>query len=252
MQPIVDIKVERVTKIFPGREGNVDALDEVSFEVERGTLFCIVGPSGCGKSTLMRLLLGIDNPTSGNIWLNPDRVSAGVALIQQSSVLLPWRTVLQNAALGLEVKGNVRREHIEYIRDEIKRVGLGGFEHTPWSELSGGMRQKVAIICALVSRPALLFCDEPFSAIDFVTRLDMNMHFKNMCEIASITTVFVTHNIEEAIFLGDRIAVMSRRPGKIVSIHNAILSKDPHDAVKCRESPEFEALFMKIWGELKR
>jgi NitT/TauT family transport system ATP-binding protein len=200
---------------------------------------------------LLRVLLGLVPATSGTVWISPDRRSQGTAYIPQSSSLLTWRTVIQNAALGSEVKRHLDRAHLQFVKDKLKEYGLSDFQNTAWSALSGGMRQKVALLCALTSRPQLLFCDEPFSAIDFVTRLDMNTEFKKMCMIYGNTTIFVTHNIEEAIFLGDQVAVLSPRPGRIINIYDVSLSIDPHDAVKCRRSPEFDTLFFRIWQDLR-
>lgn len=247
----VDISVKHVGMIFQKNGEEVVALNDVNFEIEPGKLFCLVGPSGCGKSTLLKIMLNLLIPTKGEVWLNPIRKNAGIAYIQQSSLLLPWRTLMQNASLGAEIRDSLNDITIDRIKNEIKVYGLEGFEDKLPNELSGGMKQRVDIIRSLESRPKLLLCDEPFSSIDFVTRLEMNTRFKKMCRIHGITTVFVTHNIEEAIFLGDIVGVMCSRPGKIVSIYKPKLSKSSEDAVKCRESPEFSELFMKIWEDLK-
>jgi len=247
----LDIKVTDLKKIFIKGIDQLIALEDVSFSVERGKLFCIVGPSGCGKTTLLRILAGLNEPTDGKFWLDPERVALGIAYIQQSPQLLPWRTLLQNAALGAELKKAISPTSIGRIQHEISEYGLEGFENSMPSELSGGMKQRADIIRALESRPNILLCDEPFSAIDFVTRLSLNTKFKKMCRIHGITTVFVTHNIEESIFLADEIAVMSGRPGRIVAGYTPKLSKHSEDAVRCRESPEFSDLFLRIWEDLR-
>lgn len=246
-----DIKVTNLGKTFQSDTGDVVALSNVTFEVRRSNLFCIVGPSGCGKSTLLKLLLGLLERTEGNVWLHPDRVKEGIAYVQQTSLLLPWRSSLQNASLGSELKRALNATVVERIIEQIYSYGLGGFEQKFPTELSGGMKQRVDIIRALESRPRLLFCDEPFSAVDFVTRLELNSRFKRMCQVYGITTVFVTHNIEEAIFLGDMVAVMSGRPGRIVASYEPELSIGRDDAVRCREAPEFHSLFQSIWNDLK-
>ncbi|MGK7896651.1 MAG: ABC transporter ATP-binding protein, partial [Xenococcus sp. (in: cyanobacteria)] len=165
--------------------------------------------------------------------------------------LLPWRTLLQNASLGLEIKSSINKVRNETIKHLLEQYGLAGFEQHLPNELSGGMRRRVDLVRALASEPQILFCDEPFSAIDFVTRLELNTLFKLKCKEIGVTTVVVTHNIEEAIFLGDRVAVMSNRPSRIISTHETILSVAPDDAVKSRKSPEFDELFGKIWKNLE-
>jgi len=249
--PEFDIAVEGVSHIYKSKDGEVVALEDVSLEIPRGTLFSIVGPSGCGKSTLLRIMLGFLRPTNGTIHVAEERRRQGVAYIQQSAPLLPWRTLLQNASLGLEVRWRLSDVRVNALREEIASFGLGGFEdHLPGT-LSGGMRQRVALIRALESQPALLFCDEPFAAIDFVTRLDLNTRFKDLCRVRRLTTVFVTHNIEEAIFLSDIIVVLSPRPGSVVKTYTPRLSISPTDAVESRKSPEFGELFAQIWNDLR-
>lgn len=251
MVDCVDVKAVDLTKVFDRDGSPLTVIDDVSFEVKRGDLLSIVGPSGCGKTTLLRMLAGLLSPTSGQILLNPDRERSGVALIPQSAVLLPWRTLLQNATLGMEIAGRCSAASLERVRYQIEAFGLAGFENSLPEELSGGMAQRVAVIRALESQPRILFCDEPFSAIDFVGRLELNTRFKYMCKVQGITTIFVTHNIEEAIFLGDEIIVMSARPARIVSAYSPKLSIGSDDAVECRKSPEFADLFQQIWRDLK-
>ncbi len=247
----IDIRVSGISMVYCSNRNKITALEHVSFEVARGTLLCIVGPSGCGKSTLLRALLGLLIPTTGSVWLDEERKRNGIAYVQQMPQLLPWRTLLQNAVLGTEIKGNISPARIEAVKDEIKGYGLEGREDNIASELSGGELQRVAIIRALESRPSLLFCDEPFSAIDFVTRLELSTRFKKMCRLHNITTVFVTHNIEEAIFLADEVLVMSGSPGRIIAKYHPRLSLNSQDAVKCRESPEFSQYFTQIWDNLR-
>ncbi|CCI23968.1 ABC transporter ATP-binding protein [Microcystis aeruginosa] len=247
----IDIKVKNLSVKFQKNSKSFFALDGVDFEVKRGEFFCIVGPSGCGKSTLLKTLLGFLQPTTGEVDISEERKKAGMVYLPQSPSLLPWRTLLQNAALGLEIKGKLNKDRQDTLKFDISKFGLGDFEKHLSTEISGGMKQKVELIRALASKPQLLFCDEPFASIDFVNRFELNTEFKYRCSIAGTTTVFVTHNIEEAIFLGNKIAVMSQRPGQIMKIYEPKLSKNAHDAIKCRESPEFEDLFQKIWENLK-
>lgn len=246
----VDITAQNVGMVFHSGENSVTAIDSINLSVQQGRFLSIVGPSGCGKTTLLRILAKLLEPTTGSVQLAADRVKAGVAYIPQASMLLPWRTLLQNAALGSELKRSLSKDRVHRIVEEIERYGLGGFERSLPTELSGGMAQRVAVVRALESRPHILFCDEPFSAVDFVARLSLNTRFKYMCGVHGITVVFVTHNIEEAIFLGDEVAVMSGRPSRIVATYEPHLSIGNEDAVECRKSPEFADLFIKIWGDL--
>jgi NitT/TauT family transport system ATP-binding protein len=246
----VDISVSDLTVAYHTRGRCLHALDEVSFSVARGRMCCIVGPSGCGKSTLLRAVLGLLRPAKGSVYVREERLREGVAFVQQECPLLPWRTALQNACLGAEIRGELNEVIIDRVRRQLADFGLAGFESSLTAELSGGMRQRVAIARALESRPALLFCDEPFSAIDFVGRLQLTSRFKYLCRVRGITTVFVTHNIEEAIFLGDIVLVMTGRPGRIMASYEPRLSVGSEDAIKCREAPEFAYFFQRIWGDL--
>ena len=230
---------------------DLTVLDSIKLEVGLGSLVTIVGPSGCGKSTLLKILAKLLVPTKGEVWIEPKQLKDGIAYVPQSPLLLPWRTLLQNASLGIELKGQLSSGGLQRIKSRIEAYGLSGFEQSLTTELSGGMAQRVALIRALESKPRILFCDEPFSAINFVTRLSLTTEFKKMCGVENITTVLVTHNIEEAIFLGDKVIVMSGRPGRIIATHHPYLSIGSHDAVECRKAPEFSQLFVQIWEELK-
>ncbi len=189
--------------------------------------------------------------------MDEDRVRAGIAYVPQSASLLPWRTARQNACIGLELHSEVKKgrtlgeAHLERVNSMFEEWKLTGFEDNYPSQLSGGMIQRVALIRALISRPSLLLCDEPFSAIDFVTRLRLSTEFKSRCKLGAITTILVTHNIEEAIFLGDNVVVMSGRPGRIVHTYQPVFSRGGNNAVECRTSPEFERFFQLIWRDLE-
>jgi NitT/TauT family transport system ATP-binding protein len=246
----VAVSARGISHTFFTVEGAVQALENVDIEVTTGSTACIVGPSGCGKSTLLRILIGLLSPLEGKVILNDRLCSEGVAYIQQTPHLLPWRTVLQNAALGLEIQQNVTKATIQRTRDDLNKFGLSNFESSLVGHLSGGMKQKVALTGALTCRPKLLFCDEPFSAIDFVGRLALLGIFKFMCSVHGITTIFVTHNIEEAIFLGDSVYVLSRHPGRVLKNFNTVLKEKNYDPVECRDTPEFSALFRAIWSTL--
>ena len=245
-----DIVVSNLAVTYASKAGKVRALEQVSVAVKRGQMCCIVGPSGCGKSTLLRALLGLVEVEQGEVFVDPTRLQEGIAFVQQDCPLLPWRTALQNACLGAEIRGSLNQVVVDRVRRQLTDLGLEGFEDNVTAELSGGMRQRVTIARALESRPAILLCDEPFSAVDFVGRLLLSEKFKYQCRVRGITTVFVTHNIEEAIFLGDVVVVMSGRPGTVKAIYHPSLSIGSSNAVECREAPEFGPLFKNIWQDL--
>jgi NitT/TauT family transport system ATP-binding protein len=245
------LRVEHVSKHYYNGGASLRVLDDVDFEVCAGELVAIVGPSGCGKTTLLKVILGSERPDAGRVWLTPDYLNDSIATVQQSAALLPWRTLFQNACLGLEVRNRLDKTSTRFIEGLVDDYGLAAFKRALPGQLSGGMRQRVAVIRALGSRPKLLLCDEPFSSIDFVTRLQLSTQFRAMCRVRKITTIFVTHNIEEALFLGERVIVMSGRPGRIVAIRHPYFSIGEEDAVRCREAPEFWPQFHQIWNDLR-
>jgi NitT/TauT family transport system ATP-binding protein len=215
------IAVEGVVKIYPTVAGEpVLALDHVDLNIPDGEFVCLVGPSGCGKTTLMRLLAGLDRADAGSASLGGkilDGPSPEVGVVFQHSNLLPWFTVWQNVTLPLKVRGGKGIGDREgALRDLIAIAGLKGFENKYPYELSGGMQQRVAIVRALARDPKLLLMDEPFGALDALTRERMNAELQRIWMASGKTVVLITHSIDEAIFLGDRVVVMSPRPGRIV------------------------------------
>ena len=246
----VDISAQGLGFSYTSGAASVPVLRGVDLQVRRGNLCCVLGPSGCGKTTLLRILAGELFPDEGSLEVERARMSEGFAFIPQSAPLLPWRTVLQNATLGLEVRGPVLPGQLEHVSRLLEDYKLRGSEDLKPRELSGGMKQRTAVIRALACNPALLFCDEPFSAVDFVTRLALTTRFKKLCKISGCTTMFVTHNIEEAIFLGDEVVLLGGNPASVIARYEPSLSIHPEDAVECRQSPEFEPLFRAIWRDL--
>jgi NitT/TauT family transport system ATP-binding protein len=201
--------------------GSTVALQDVSFDVAPGEFVTVVGPSGCGKSTLLRILAGIVTPTEGEVQVT-GRPSRGpqrsVGVVFQSPVLFPWRTVLENVLVPAEVQKRPRAEAVERARSYLELVGLSGFETKYPKELSGGMQQRVGIVRALINDPALLLMDEPFGALDAMTRESMNLELLRIRQRLKSTIMLVTHSIPEAVFLGDRVVVMSPRPGRVTQI----------------------------------
>ncbi|MBI4207297.1 MAG: ABC transporter ATP-binding protein [Betaproteobacteria bacterium] len=218
----VSVEVAGVTKHYrTAKSGTVHALDEISLSLGAGEFVSIVGPSGCGKSTLLMLISGLIPVSSGSIKVGAKPVNGPVdatGIVFQRDVLLDWRSVLSNVMLPVEIKGLDQKAHQRKAMELLHSVGLSGFEEKYPSELSGGMRQRVAICRALVQSPGLLLMDEPFGALDALTREQMNLDLQRMWLRDRNTVLFITHSIEEAIFLSDRVVVMSARPGKVTEV----------------------------------
>lgn len=215
----VGVKIEGLTKIYETREGaEVMALDCTDVTVASGDFVAIVGPSGCGKSTLLSLMAGITPLTTGRILIDGEEVKRphpAVGVVFQTDLLLYWRNITDNIMLPVEIKGWSRKEYLPRVNRLLEQVGLEGFGGKYPSELSGGMRQRAAICRALVQQPGLLLMDEPFGALDALTREQMIADLQTMWLSLRNTVVFITHSIDEAVFLADRVIVMSPRPGKI-------------------------------------
>ena len=213
------IEVKDLSKVYPARVASVVALERISFAVGEGEFIAVVGPSGCGKSTLLKILSGILPPSSGEAYLRGTPIVGprrDIGVVFQSPVLFPWRTVLDNVLLPVDVQGLERDRYTKVAMDLLALVGLQGFEHRyPW-ELSGGMQQRVAITRALVHDPAMLLMDEPFGALDAMTREHMNLELQRIWLEKQKTVLFITHSIPEAVFLADRVLVMTPRPGQIM------------------------------------
>ncbi len=228
------------------------ALENVSLGVERGELVTIVGPSGCGKSSLLMLIAALLRPTSGSIRLSGREVKApgsDRAMVFQDFALLPWRTVLRNVELGMELKGVSAAERRDAARRYIAMVGLRDFERHFPHQLSGGMRQRVGIARALSVEPEVLLMDEPFGALDAQIRALMAVELLKIWERDRKTIVFITHDIDEAVYLADRVVVMSASPGRIIETMPIALPR-PRD-LEVRNTPEFAAYRHKIWGLLE-
>jgi len=242
------LRVRGLKKVFEGSPPVV-AVDGVDLDVFEGEFLCIVGPSGCGKTTLLRMLAGLERPTEGEALVKgrpiegpgPDRV-----MVFQDHVLFPWRTVLGNVLFGLELKGLSRREAVEEAMKYIKLVGLEGFEGAYPHELSGGMRQRAALARALACNPDVLLMDEPLSALDAQTRNYMQGELMRIWMETKKTMVMVTHSVEEAVYLGDRVVVLTARPAKVKSVVEVELER-PRD----RFAPKFIDLRAKILEMLR-
>lgn len=244
------IQVKNVTKIYnQNTVGAVKALEGANLDISQGEFICLLGPSGCGKTTLLNLMAGFEKPTEGQILLNGQAVtkpSIKYVTIFQNYGLLPWRTVRGNVELGLESLGYDKAKIRKIAEEYIELVGLSDFQkHHPY-QLSGGMRQRVAIARALAVDPDIIFMDEPFGALDAMTRMKMQDEVSSIWERKKKTILFVTHDIDESVFLADRIVIMTPYPGKIKSIINVPLARK-----RDRTSPDFLAIRDKVFAEFE-
>lgn len=246
------IIVSHLTKSY--NNGKVVALQDVSFEVQPYESLCILGPSGCGKTTLLRLLDCLIARDQGEIALDGEPVTAprpDVAMVFQHFGLFPWKNLEENIAYGLALRGRPKEEIVQTGQRYIELVGLKGFEKSYPYQLSGGMQQRAGLARALAVNPSLLLMDEPFGSLDAQTRESLQEELSKILEHERKTMLFVTHSIDEAIYLGDRILLMTPRPGRICEILPVEIPR-PRDITKVRSDPRFIQLRAHIWEQLKR
>jgi NitT/TauT family transport system ATP-binding protein len=243
------IELEGVTKVFPARKGEMEAVRDFSLTIPKGEVVTLVGASGCGKTTVINMVAGFLRPTSGRVMLEGSpitRVEPRCGMIFQAYALFPWLTVQDNVEFGPKMNRVPRGERREEARKYIEMVGLVGFEHSYPGELSGGMRQRVALCRVLANRPEILLCDEPFAALDAMTRQVMQQELLRIVGESGQTVLFITHSIDEALVLSDRVVVMSARPGQVKASYDIDL---PHPRkVEVQLTDEYLGLKRKIWG----
>ncbi|MEM2727256.1 MAG: ABC transporter ATP-binding protein [Archaeoglobaceae archaeon] len=240
------LQIKNIRKWFNSQEKELMVIDGVSFDVREGEFISILGPSGCGKTTLLRVIAGLEKQDEGEILLRGKSITGpgqDRSMVFQDYALFPWRTVLGNVLFGLEIRKIPKVEALEKAKKFIKLVGLEGFENSYPHELSGGMRQRVAIARALVCEPEILLMDEPLSALDAQTRNVMQSELVRIWQETRKTIIYVTHNIEEAVYLADRIAVLSRRPAKLLDLVEVELERPRN-----RFSKEFIDLRARIFN----
>jgi NitT/TauT family transport system ATP-binding protein len=216
-----NIRIQNVEKIYKTKDSPIVAVEDVSFDIQQSEFIAIVGPSGCGKTTILKMLAGLVPYTSGTITIGGKKVTkpqTEVGIIFQDAVLLDWRDVLSNVMLQIDIRGMNRSEYEQVARELLRTVGLDGFEKKKPYELSGGMKQRVSICRALVHDPPVLLMDEPFGALDALTREQISMDIQHLWMEKRKTALLITHSIPEAVLLADRVIVMSPRPGRIVEI----------------------------------
>ncbi|MDR1539595.1 MAG: ABC transporter ATP-binding protein [Clostridiales bacterium] len=238
------LELVHISKNYHEASSVTQAIQDISLEVRDGELLSIVGPSGCGKSTLLSIISGLAPPSSGEIRILKQPATVGYML--QQDHLFGWRTIFQNACLGLEIQKKLTEENLSFVHQLLRQYGLAEFENRYPSCLSGGMRQRAALIRTLAVKPNILLLDEPFSALDYQTRLYVADEITSIIRLEKKTAVFVTHDISEAVAASDRVAVLTRRPAKLQAIHQIEFSP----GFKPREAPEFREYFNLIWKEL--
>lgn len=234
------------------KEGEIEAVKGLDLTVKEHEFISIVGPSGCGKSTLLSLIAGLIQPTAGLVKLDNNQVrgvSSKVGYMLQQDYLYEWRTIYQNAILGLEIQGKATKNNCKKARNLLQKYGLGGFEDSYPNQLSGGMRQRAALIRTLSTEPEVLLLDEPFSALDYQTKLHMENEMYEILNGQQNTALLVTHDIAEAISMSDRVFILSGRPARVKKVVN-IDFKDGLTPLQKREVPQFQKYFNEIWEEL--
>lgn len=230
MIALSQITIDNVFKVYTG-VNPIEVLKGINLNIKNGEFVCILGPSGCGKSTLLEIIAGLQSPSQGQVLLDGIPVTGPnpeIGIVFQDSSLYPWRTVLENVELGPEIKGVNRRLRRGLAQKYIQMVNLSGFEDRYPHQLSGGMRQRVGIARTLINNPKVLLMDEPFGAVDYLTRLQLQNELMEIWKKEKKTVIFVTHDISEAVFLGERVVVLTPRPGRVKSVIDVPLKK-PRD-----------------------
>ena len=241
------LEIKNVSYSYHSRLGETPALQDISFNVEDGEFISIVGPSGCGKSTLLSLISGLAAPESGSIHISGNH---NIGYMFQKDNLFEWRTIYGNVTLGLEIGHKKTPENISHVKTMLQTYGLEDFVHAKPSQLSGGMRQRAALIRTLALEPDILLLDEPFSALDYQTRLEVSDDIGKILRAENKTAILVTHDLSEAIAMGDRVIVLSQRPAVIKEIVPIQFSIPKRTPLAARKAPEFQDYFNRIWKEL--
>lgn len=246
------VELRHVTVTYHTPSGETRAVEDLSLRVEEGEFVSVVGPSGCGKSTLLSLIAGLIRPDEGEVRVDGAPVrgpNPAVGYMLQQDLLFDWRTVLDNCLLGLEVQGRRTRAAVARVQRLLRDYGLGDFAHRFPAQLSGGMRQRAALVRTLALDPKVLLLDEPFSALDYQTRLQLQQEMSQIFQAQRRTVVMVTHDIAEAVSMADRVIVLTRRPARLKREY-AIDLKLRRSPLQVRESPDFSRYFRDIWRDL--
>ncbi len=247
------LKICKISKKYQAKNGEVDALKDISFGVKQGEFVSIIGPSGCGKSTLLSIIAGLEDKNSGTLYIDGEEssgISPKIGYMLQKDSLLEWRNIYKNVIFGLEIRKINTPENRKYVEELLKKYHLYEFKDKYPSQLSGGMRQRVALIRTLAIRPKILLLDEAFSALDYQTRLMVTKDIYEIIKNENVTTLMVTHDISEAISMSDRIVVLSKRPATVKTILDINFEMEVRNPLSVRESPKFSKYFDNIWKEL--
>ncbi len=247
------LSLKNITKIYQAKNGETKALDNINLDIKKGEFVSIIGPSGCGKSTLLSIIAGLEDKNTGKVYLEGkeiEGISSEIGYMLQKDSLLEWRTIYNNVVLGLEIRGIKTKENEEYVNNLLKKYHLYEFKDKYPTQLSGGMRQRAALIRTLAIKPKILLLDEAFSALDYQTRIMVTKDVYGILREEGITALIVTHDISESISLSDRVVVLSRRPAKIKNIHEIRFDMENRTPINCRERPEFSKYFDLLWKEL--
>ncbi|WP_125144296.1 ABC transporter ATP-binding protein [Clostridium transplantifaecale] len=251
---IPKLEVSGLCYSYHSMDGETQALSNISFTVNTGEFIAIVGPSGCGKSTLLSLFSGLLKPDEGKIFIDGTPLSESqvrIGYMLQKDHLFEWRTILSNASLGLEIQHKMDERHKNTLQELMTSYGLGSFENARPSELSGGMRQRAALIRTLALEPDILLLDEPFSALDYQTRLSVCDDISTIIRGRGKTAILITHDLSEAVSVADRIIILSKRPGRIKGILPTPFSTPDLSPLERRNDPEFSGYFNEVWKILQ-
>ncbi len=247
------LSIKDITKVYQAKNGETKALESISLDVKKGEFVSIIGPSGCGKSTILSIIAGLEEKSSGKIYVDGKEingVSTEIGYMLQKDSLLEWRTIYNNVILGLEIRNMKTKENEEYVIELLKKYHLYEFKDKYPTQLSGGMRQRAALIRTLAIKPKILLLDEAFSALDYQTRIMVTKDVYDILKKEGITALIVTHDISESISLSDRVVVLTKRPARIKNIHEIKFDMDERTPINCRERPEFSGYFNTLWKEL--
>ena len=247
------LKIKNISKMYQAKNGEIEALKDINFTVDNGEFVSIIGPSGCGKSTLLSIIAGLEEKTSGKLYIDGEEsngITSKIGYMLQKDSLLEWRSIYKNVIFGLEIKKINTPENRKYVEELLKKYHLYEFKDKYPSQLSGGMRQRVALIRTLAIKPKILLLDEAFSALDYQTRIMVTKDIYEILKNEHITALIVTHDISEAISMSDRVIVLSNRPAVVKEIHTIDFEMENRTPLNCRESPKFSKYFDTIWKGL--
>jgi len=247
------LKIEKISKRYQAKNGEIEALKDISFTVNEGEFVGIIGPSGCGKSTLLSIIAGLEKKSEGTLYIDGEEsnsLSPKIGYMLQKDSLLEWRTIYKNVIFGLEIRKINTPENRQYVEELLKKYHLYEFKDKYPSQLSGGMRQRVALIRTLAIKPRILLLDEAFSALDYQTRLMVTKDIYEIIKNENVTALMVTHDISEAISMSDRIVILTTRPATVKTIYDIDFEMENKNPLSVRESPKFSKYFDSVWKEL--